>query len=251
MRILLTNDDGFNAKGIRDLYTSLVRKGHDVTIVAPFSEKSASGHGITLHRPLFLQKEEDNVYSIDAYPADCTLIALGTLGKEKPFDLVLSGINEGENLGQDLYYSGTLAAAREAAFRNIPSIALSYECPWGENVQNFDYAVEKICNWIENDQFLKSIPKFHLVNINFPKVKTDVVELTEIGKKNYSSEVDQRVSARGKNYYWIVSKYEGYEKRKNSDCDSLKSGKISISYHDLFPSSSIEVLKLKNIIEGL
>jgi 5'-nucleotidase len=230
MKILISNDDGVNANGIKFLKEELLNN-HKVITIAPDQERSSCGHGITLGEPLRVSKVSEDTYSCSGYPADCILIGLGNICKDDKPDLVVSGINHGANLGQDRYYSGTIAAAREAAFRGIPSIAVSLVTQNIKDLEHFETASEFIALLVDqNIQDL--IPRNSLLNVNIPNLPMkDVkgVRYTSLGFQNYSEEVIERIDGRGKTYYWVGGTYKGYEQIEGSDCVEVYNGFISIS----------------------
>ena len=249
MRILLTNDDGYLAEGINNLYHALKGHGHEVTIVAPKTERSTSGHGLTLSKPYFSEQVEENIYWVDGLPADCVLHSLGHLFQGNPPDLIISGINHGANLGQDLYYSGTVAAAREGTFHGVKSIALSQDKDQGQKGWNFNYCSKFVCELINDNKVIDSIDKGTLLNINFPFHETQHVEYTKLGFRFYSSEVDKRTSERNLDYYWLVAKLQHVSGERDTDTRAITDGKISISHHDLLNRGVIDFSQMKEIFD--
>jgi len=255
MKILISNDDGIRATGIKFLREELSKKNKVITI-APNQERSSCGHGITLGDPIRVEKLGDDIYSCTGYPADCILIGLGNICKDDKPDLVVSGINHGANLGQDRYYSGTIAAAREAAFRGIPSIAVSLVTQNLKDLEHFETASEFISTLVDqNIQDL--IPRNSLLNVNVPNLplaEIKGVRYTSLGFQNYSEEVIERVDGRGKTYYWVGGTYRGYEQIEGSDCVEVYNGFISISLQCLAGKEvncSNTVSKLEALINDL
>ena len=169
MRILLSNDDGIHSIGIRHLYKELSRLGK-VWVVAPLEEKSTTGHSLTLHKPLRILPIERNFYGVSGSPADCVYLGIREVMKCKP-DLVVSGINRGANLGQDVYYSGTVSAAREACILGIPSLAVSLAVDFvnapPENKLNYPAAARMAVKVLR--ELLKGeFPHHTLFNLNLP-----------------------------------------------------------------------------------
>lgn len=252
MRVLLANDDGVMAPGIRSLYQAL-NPDFDTTIIAPIEERSTTGHSLSLDKPLRLEKLEANIYGCSGYPGDCVLMGLGHVMKNNRPDVVVSGINRGANLGQDLYYSGTVAAAREAAFHNVPSIAVSlvFNAVNEEHRYNVAATFIKLC--LENG-IHKTFPPFNLLNINVPNLPMDQIKgckLSEIGFRRYSEEIHARMDARNKEYYWIAGHYEGFNNNPHSDCQAVNDGYIAITPHALIDRCEKEYSELGRCIERL
>lgn len=234
MHILISNDDGIHASGINFLKEEL-SKDFQVTTIAPNKERSSCGHGITLGEPIRLTHISKNSYTCTGYPADCVLIGVGHLCKENRPDLIISGINHGANLGQDRYYSGTIAAAREGAFRGIPSIAISLVTLNVKDVEHFDVACEFIGELVKKG-IHKILPKMTVLNINVPNLpweKIAGVKMTRTGFQNYSEEVVERVDTRGRNYYWVGGTYHGFEQIVGTDCYEVYNGFISVNLQSL------------------
>src|SRR6187397_917393 len=187
-RILVTNDDGVHAEGIRALAEALRPLG-DVTIVAPIQEASAIGHALTLRRPLRIETIGPRVFAIDGTPTDCVNIALTHVLGEKP-DLIVSGINKGWNLGDDVTYSGTVSGALEGALLGIPSVAVSTqrvrdECEFGPSAQ----AAARVAELV----LARPMPKFTLLNINTPLGANKGFRVTIQAKRNHVTVVDERI----------------------------------------------------------
>lgn len=231
MRILVSNDDGIHAVGIKHL-TKALKEYHDVITIAPDRERSSCGHALTLGEPVRIHDQADNEFACTGFPADCILIGLGHVLKDNPPEVVISGINHGANLGQDRYYSGTIAAAREAAFRNIPSIAVSLVTQIGDEKEHFAsaaYFVNKLLEYGVHD----FIHPFSLLNINVPNLPWDKikgVKLTELGLQKYTYDVVAREDTRGRNYFWLGGNYQGWEDIADTDCTCVEEGKISLTF---------------------
>ncbi len=234
MKVLISNDDGIGASGIQFLKEEL-EKTHHVTTIAPNTERSSCGHGITLGEPLRVKQISPNTYSCTGYPADCILIGLGHILKDDRPDIVVSGINHGANLGQDRFYSGTIAAAREATFRNIPAIAVSLVTINPKDIKHFDVASEFIARLLALN-IHDIIPSMALINVNVPNLpwsKISGVKYTTPGIQKYTEEVIERVDGRGGQYYWVGGTYEGYEDIDGSDCVEVGNGYITVDLQDL------------------
>lgn len=208
MKLLISNDDGVFSGGIRTLANTLARAGHDVTVVCPDRERSATGHSLTIHEPIRAERVEGvflpeiEAWACTGTPSDCVKLAIGNLMKQTP-DYVLSGINQGANLGTDILYSGTVSAAMEGIIEGIPSIALSltsFSCQDFEPAANF--AQSLLAQLAQ--QALKSVM---LLNVNVPAVKVEEiagVAITRQGVRRYEEVFQQRIDPRGKTYYWLA-----------------------------------------------
>jgi 5'-nucleotidase len=237
MNILLVNDDGVYAPGIRILKETLSELGN-IFIVAPLEERSTTGHTLTLDYTLRIQEIEKNIFGCSGYPADCALMGMNHIAKKvlnlQKVDLVISGINRGANLGQDIYYSGTVAGAREATFRGIPSIAISscMDFRTSREDNSFYYTASNFIKDLVNSNIVDTISPMSLLNINVPwKSSSEIsgIEVTKLGFRNYSEEIEERIDFRGRPYFWIGGKYQGFEDLKNSDCKSIENNRISIT----------------------
>ncbi len=234
MRILLVNDDGVTAPGIRALFREL-GPNFETTIIAPLEERSTTGHSLSLDKPLRLEKLEEKVYGCSGFPGDCVLMGLGHLMKEKRPDVVISGINRGANLGQDLYYSGTVAAAREATFHGVPGIAVSLVFNSMTDEHRYDVAATVI-DWCLREGLHRLIPELSLMNINVPNLPLKEIKgfrQTEIGFRRYSEEIHARIDTRNRDYFWIAGRYEGFSENPASDCQAVTDGYIAITPHAL------------------
>jgi 5'-nucleotidase len=205
--ILISNDDGIFALGVRTLANTLAQAGHQVTVVCPDRERSATGHGLTLHQPL-RAKQVDSVFddgvtawSCSGTPADCVKFALSAVLKAPP-DLVYSGINHGPNLGTDVLYSGTVSAAMEGALEGIPSVAFSLASFSAFEFQPAaDFALKLLPQLIT-----QNYPKPPLLSVNVPPVETSQIAgvlVTRQGLRRYIEKFEQRLDPRGKSYYWL------------------------------------------------
>ena len=208
MNILVSNDDGVFALGIRTLANAIAAAGHSVTVVCPDRERSATGHGLTLHRPLRVE-EADGVFdpAVTAWacsgtPSDCVKLALDAVLPEAP-DFVISGINHGANLGTDVLYSGTVSAAMEGVLEDIPSIAISLASFAYKNFQPAaQFAVQLIAQLEKNPLKLPI-----LLNVNVPPVAAcDIkrVVIARQGVRRYHDQFEKRTDPRGKTYYWLA-----------------------------------------------
>jgi 5'-nucleotidase len=252
MKILLSNDDGVNAPGIRELYKEL-SGDFTITMLAPLEERSTTGHSLSLDKPLRLERLEDNIYGCSGFPADCVLVGIGHLLKDARPDLVISGINRGANLGQDLFYSGTVAAAREAAFHHIPSLAVSLAFESMTVPHHYKTAATFI-KWCLELELHRYCPPMTLININVPNREFSEIKgckLTEVGFRRYSEEVHARVDTRGREYFWIAGIYEGFNENPASDCHAVNEGYIAITPHALIDRCNKDYTSLMNIVGKL
>jgi 5'-nucleotidase len=237
--ILLSNDDGHASAGIRAMRAALAARGADVVIVAPESEQSASSHALSLHRPLRLRNVEPGVFAIDGTPADCVYVALHAktrLLARRP-DVVVSGINHGMNLGQDAFYSGTVAAAREGAFRGIPAVATSAH-------PSVDLAaVAELGVRVAFAVSRTSRAQAPLLNVNVPPDWNGGVRATRLGSRIYDEVVDFRVDPRGREYLWLGGPGVRHERDPGTDTDAYDDGAASITplVLDLTSASDVEL----------
>ncbi|MCB9093731.1 MAG: 5'/3'-nucleotidase SurE [Halobacteriovoraceae bacterium] len=214
-RILMTNDDGVNAPGINSLFKVIKNINSDTFVVAPLEERSTTGHSLSLDKPLRLQHIDENIYGCTGYTADCVLMGIGHILKDKKPNLVLSGINRGANLGQDLYYSGTMAGAREAAFHGFPSVAVSLVCDMHHDTPFYYETAAKVMETLIELNIEKYIPKLSMINVNVPNIPFEELKGVKCGKmgfRYYSEEIEPRIDSRNRDYYWVVGKYEGFRK---------------------------------------
>jgi 5'-nucleotidase len=223
-RILVTNDDGVRSEGIHALADALRHLGQ-VIVVAPNIEASAIGHALTLRRPLRMETLRDGVYEVDGTPTDCVNIAITQLFKAAP-DLVVSGINKGYNLGDDVTYSGTVAGAMEGALLGIPSIAVSLERTRAAyNFAPAAAAAGKVAEIVLG----RGLPSRTFLNLNVPRGTPAGHRITFQARRNHVTVVDPRVDPRGNAYYWIEEGQNEWEPHDRSDYQAVKDGFISIT----------------------
>ena len=231
MNILITNDDGIYADGIIELAKS-ISKIANVYVVAPESQRSATGHAITIHSPIMVHKidmgENIKSYAISGTPADCVKVGIEGLFKYVNIDLVLSGINNGSNLGTDVIYSGTVSAALEGFILNKPSIAISYD---EVNVKREIYkdASKYVVNLIENIKDKLDLLNDCILNVNIPNTKIKGSKITKLGQRNYDNAMVEKINPFGQKYYWIGGKLMELDQDKDSDIACVKDGYISIT----------------------
>ncbi|MGQ0736511.1 MAG: 5'/3'-nucleotidase SurE [Acidobacteriota bacterium] len=225
-RILVTNDDGVQSEGIRSLARALEPLG-SVTVVAPLHESSAIGHALTLRRPLRLEPLGEDRYGVDGTPTDCVNLGIAVVLKGTPPDLVVSGINTGWNLGDDVTYSGTVAGALEAALLGIPAMAVSLR---RARDQQFDFGPSAHAAAILADLALRHpLPDRTFLNVNVPKGVPKGFRRTVQGKRNHVTKITERLDPRGKAYYWIEEGIDEWAPHDHSDYFAVKQGFISVS----------------------
>ena len=226
MNILLTNDDGIQAPALRVLAGELAALG-TVTIVVPDRDQSATSHSLTLHRPLRIQRHADGAVSIDGTPTDCVLIAFHGLLDTRP-DLVVSGINHGPNMGEDVFYSGTVAAAIEGSMQGVPAIAASL-------------VTHEPADFIEPARFIRRLVESlagrglggqQVLNVNLPhRPWSEIrgVRLTRLGTRVYSDTLIEKVDPRGRAYYWIGGQDPVWESHEGTDFHAVEHGHVSVT----------------------
>lgn len=235
MNILLSNDDGILANGIRALIEAL-SPCYDVYVVAPDRERSAAGHSLTLHTPLRVEEVDakygaKRCWMTTGTPGDCVKIAVNAIlaNNELP-DLVISGINHGPNLGGDILYSGTVSCAMEGALLGIPSIAVSLASLRTE-YEDFKLSAEFVATMIERLENYKIPPKT-VLNVNVPGLdKEDIagVAVTELGRRMFTDTYERRVDPRGKVYYWMAGELINEPEDAKTDIAAVRNNKISIT----------------------
>lgn len=235
MKILISNDDGIAATGIKSLMIAL-SKEHDVYVVAPDRERSAAGHSLTLHTPIRVEELESKfgakrVWVTSGTPGDCVKIGINAIlsDEEKP-DLVISGINHGPNLGTDILYSGTVSCAMEGAMLDYPSIAVSLASMTSESAY-FDSAADFVLKFLTKIDKI-SFPKKSILNINIPALEEDDiagVEITKLGSKMFTDDYEKRIDPRGKTYYWMAGELTTQHQEDGTDISAVRANRISIT----------------------
>jgi 5'-nucleotidase len=254
MRILLSNDDGVHAPGLKVLADELKKIGK-VTVVAPLEEKSTTGHSLTLHKPLrIVPAPATGFYGVNGSPADCVYMGIKQIIKAMP-DIVVSGINRGANLGQDVYYSGTVSAAREACILGIPAFAVSLDVDFKsrkpESKLHYESAA-KMAVKIIKEYYKRGFPKYTLMNINVPDLpfkRIKGVKPARQGFRHYSGAVIKRVDHRGKDYYWVGGQYHGFEPEIDTDCAVVDSGYAAVTPLKLDVTDLAYLEELKRLSE--
>jgi 5'-nucleotidase len=257
LKLLISNDDGISALGVRSLANTLAIAGHEVTVVCPDGERSATGHGLTLHHPIRAEIVEAifhpsvTAWSCSGTPADCVKFALSAVLRDRP-DFVLAGINHGSNLGTDILYSGTVSAAMEGTIDGITSIAMSLASPaWREFQPAADFAVTLLERLTE-----QPLPQTTLLNVNVPPVSADKiagVAIARQGLRRYIENFEKRLDPRGKSYYWLTGEaIEELEQPKHfhlpsdipTDVQAIRKNYITITplHYNLTDVSGVEHL---------
>jgi len=245
--ILITNDDGIHSPGIKALQEVLSRVGETVTI-APDRDNSAVSHSLTMHRPLKIDKLGDNLYTVDGTPTDCVAVGLKKILKTPP-DLLVSGINNGANLGDDISYSGTVSAAIEGTMYGIPSIAISVG---GEIPLDFR-AATKVAECMAIKALKNRLPLNTLLNINVPSgVSYHSIRVTRQGRRLWEDSIHETLDPRGKTHYWIGGGTPLSDPGEDTDVHVFSSGSVSITpiHLDLTNHEGIEYLKKKWLLEN-
>ena len=247
MRILITNDDGINAEGIEVLERVARQFSDDVWVAAPQLDQSGVAHSLSLHDPLRVNQVDEKRFSIRGTPTDCVIMAVDKLMSKKP-DLILSGINNGQNVADDITYSGTVAGAIEGTLLGIRSIAVSQELSAHPNKTPIFSVAEKKLPELLKKLIKISVPNGTFFNINFPNRALDELGCTQLtmqGKKNWDGLfVDERHDNRGNPYFWLAFRKSNNELDENSDVKAIQQGNISVTplQVDMTDYSTLQVL---------
>ena len=229
MNILVSNDDGILAPGLGVLAEACQTVG-TVTVVAPDREQSGTSHSLTMHRPVRPARRPDGAFQVDGTPTDCVLLALGALLEERP-DFVFSGVNHGPNMGEDVLYSGTVAAAMEAVTLGVPGIAISYAGPTSDltTLQSYRDLLPRLIDRIVR---VKDFPKETLLNINLPPIAADQVrgiKVTQLGSRFFQESLTRMSDPWGHEIFWIGGGTIHWTGGENSDHRAVADGFISIT----------------------
>ncbi|MAF47072.1 MAG: 5'/3'-nucleotidase SurE [Rhodospirillales bacterium] len=234
-RILISNDDGIGAPGLKRLEKIARGLAAEVWVVAPEEEQSSTGHSLTLRRPLRIRKVSARRFAVDGTPTDCILLAVNQIMKDSRPNLVLSGINRGSNLGEDMTYSGTIAAAMEATLLGVPAIALSQRVPY--EILSSGGAVD----WSAAESYAARVvrrvtriawPRDVLINVNFPPLPAGEVtgiEVTREGRRKVGDEILEGRDPRGEPYYWIGNQKMSATYARGTDLAAVAEGKVSVT----------------------
>jgi len=232
MRFLCTNDDGILAHGLETLVKAAERLG-EVTVVAPDREQSATSHSLTLHHPVRPVKRGDRRWQVDGTPTDCVMLAVGVLMPERP-DFVLSGVNHGQNMGEDVLYSGTVAAAMEGLALGIPSIAVSFAgSVLRADVSLLDHQVDALSTLLAHLTSLTNLPTDTLLNVNLPPLRGDKfvgVRLTRLGKRVFADSIQKMKDPWGRDIFWIGGGSATWAAtRDDTDIRAIQDGFVSVT----------------------
>ncbi|MEX0979553.1 MAG: 5'/3'-nucleotidase SurE [Gemmatimonadota bacterium] len=226
-RILCTNDDGYLATGLRVLAAAARGLG-EVTVVAPDREQSATSHSLTLHHPLRARTSSPGVKIVDGTPTDCVILAANAL-MDAPPDICLSGINHGPNMGDDVLYSGTVAAAMEATLLGIPSVALSYAGEDPEEIVKWEGLLHGLLQSILDR---KNFPPATLLNVNLPPIRAadaKGVKITSLGQRRFSDSLTRADDPSGREYFWIGGGATTWKGGRDSDFRAIEDGFVSVT----------------------
>ena len=227
MNILISNDDGILAQGLAVLGEACGAVAQ-VTVVSPDREQSATSHSLTLHRPIRATRRSDGAYQVDGTPTDCVLLALDALMPEKP-DFVFSGVNHGPNMGEDVLYSGTVAAAMEGLAAGIPSIAISYGSFDLEHMASHLAGLQRLIARITS---VRQFPRDTLLNINLPPIPGDQVKgvkVTSLGSRVFHEEIARMKDPWGREIYWIGGGHVTWTGGADSDFRAVREGFVSVT----------------------
>lgn len=225
MLILLTNDDGIHSPGLQALADEMQAIGR-VVVVAPDRERSAIGHALTLHSPLRAEEVSEQRWAVSGTPTDAVNLGIHGLLKETP-DLVVSGINKGSNMGDDLTYSGTVAAAMEATLMGVPAIAVSLA---GSSFKYDDFQhAAIIARNLAKTILVHGLPADTFINVNVPDQKPEGIRITRQGKRVYEDAIVQNCDPRGRNYYWIGAGELGFQNLDGSDFHAVHNNYVSVT----------------------
>lgn len=222
-RILVTNDDGIFSEGIRLLAQGLAEVA-EVWVVAPDREQSAMGHALTLSRPLRMQKVEERWFAVDGTPTDCVNLGVLTVFKDHPPDLVVSGINFGLNLGDDVTYSGTVSATFEGTLLGIPSVAFSQEVAEGFSFARSAAFARRFVGHLLGQELARDL----LLNVNLPAGEIRGVSFTKLGRRVYKQSIVEKLDPRGRKYYWIAGTPQ-WEKASGTDYEAISRSQVSVT----------------------
>jgi len=227
LRFLCTNDDGIHASGL-ELLVQAAEKLGEVFVVAPDRQRSASSHSLTLHSPVRPTEVSTGRITLDGTPTDCVLIAISELCEHRP-DFVLSGVNHGPNMGEDVLYSGTVAAAMEATILGVPSIAFSFTGRDDDRLGGYADLLERLLQGlVTRDDF----PEETFLNINFPDLPADEVvgsRVTVLGRRRYLDSINRSFDPAGREFFWIGGGKSEWTRSADSDFSAVDAGHVSIT----------------------
>jgi len=224
-RILVTNDDGIHGPGLRPLIAAMQDLGTVVAVV-PDQERSADSHSLTLHKPIRVYRIADGLITVSGSPADCARFGVLRMMKGS-VDLVVSGINRGYNLGEDIIYSGTVAAAREARILGVPAIAFSQD----PDQRSYD-AAAAFAGELARQTLRRGLPPGVILNVNFPRPKPGGfpgARAARLGRRIYSNSINRRSDPRGRTYYWLGGSRARWVKLPGTDVAVVATGRVSVT----------------------
>jgi len=248
LHVLVSNDDGFRSEGIRCLAAELRRTAR-VTVIAPDRDRSAASNSLTLDRPLHVIEEEEGVYSVNGTPTDCVHLAISGFLDDEP-DMVFSGINAGANLGDDVLYSGTVAAATEGRFLGVPAVAVSLV---GSRPRHYEAAARvarEIMEHLERDP----LPPNTILNINVPDAPWEEIRgfmATRLGARHRAEPVMQIVDPKGRRMYWIGPPGRGQDAGPGTDFDAVAQGYVSVTPLDIDLTNHRALAQVSGWVEGV
>jgi 5'-nucleotidase len=244
--ILLTNDDGYQAEGLRVLAAAL-EDFATVSIVAPNREQSGAAQSLTLRQPIICHPMAERQWAVDGTPADCVIVALHKLLPQQP-DLVISGINHGANLGENVYYSGTVGAAREAALHHIPALAVSL-CSKSPKVK-FENAA-RVARATAELMLKEGLPDQVLLNVNVPEPWQGGVRFTRQSKKITRNQLTEGKDPRGRTYYWLFEQKIDQDVEPDTDYAAIFAGEVSVTPLHLDPTHTESLNHLSHWVQPL
>ncbi|MEZ5857974.1 MAG: 5'/3'-nucleotidase SurE [Geminicoccaceae bacterium] len=250
-RILVTNDDGINAPGLKVMEAIAREISDEVWVVAPEINHSGAGHSLTLRRPLRTRRLSERHYAVDGTPTDCVLLALQNILEDKAINLVLSGVNHGHNLGEDVTYSGTIAACMEATLLQVPAIAFSQACHERHPVKW--KTAEQWAPGVIRPMLSMEWPTDVLVNLNFPDVvagSVKGVKVTRQGKSKIGDELIERIDPRGEPYVWIGLSRDEAEHADDTDVFAVRAGWVSVTPIQLDMTHRESFAKLTKLLQS-
>ncbi len=247
LRILISNDDGIFARGL-EILEQACRKVGDVTVVAPDREQSASSHSLTMTRPLRPVKRADGRYQVDGTPTDCVLLALETILDHRP-DVVFSGINHGPNMGEDVLYSGTVAAAMEGLSVGIPGVAMSFA---GGKLELIETQLNWVAKLTSDICRVDDFPRETLLNVNLPPIPGSEIKgirVTKLGRRVYSDSLTRMNDPWGRDMFWIGAGKSSWSGDEDSDFRAVEEGYISVTplHLDLTQFDQLETVRSWNL----
>ncbi len=247
LKILISNDDGILARGL-EILEQACRKVGDVTVVAPDREQSASSHSLTMTRPLRPVKRADGRYQVDGTPTDCVLLALETILDHRP-DVVFSGINHGPNMGEDVLYSGTVAAAMEGLSVGIPGVAMSFA---GAKLEMIETQLDWIAKLTADICRVDDFPRETLLNVNLPPIHGSEIKgirVTKLGRRVYSDSLTRMNDPWGRDMFWIGAGKSSWSGDEDSDFRAVDEGYVSVTplHFDLTQYDQLETVRSWNL----